>query len=321
METTPRKNIRRLAGRVKRAIKGQNQTTLKDLKGVLGQNLKYRSVESSARQITRLPETKIAVVLHLYYPETWPQFVKHLNNLKQPYDLFISLTGPNINFEPTIKSNYPNAYVFEIPNRGRDVLPFIKLATILSAKNYQYVLKLHSKKSTHRKDGSEWLTDIVSSLLPEDPLVFKKLFNVLDKTNCGIVGPENQYLSLVVNFEANGTWMTRILNRIYNPKISHKYLQVDRTNYGFFAGTMFWARLDAFKPILSTNLPIREFAAERGQIDATLAHALERLFSLVCEIEGKEMYEISAKSVTEIKYKTDNIPDWSDVYIGPKPIK
>jgi hypothetical protein len=82
---------------------------------------------------------------------------------------------------------------------------------------------------------------------------------------------------------------------------------------------MFWARLDAIKPILDRKLKVSRFDSEKGQIDATFAHAIERVFCLVPQIEKKNLYEIGPRGVNKIDYKTTNIPNWSDVYIGPKP--
>jgi lipopolysaccharide biosynthesis protein len=53
----------------------------------------------------------------------------------------------------------------------------------------------------------------------------------------------------------------------------------------FFAGTMFW-----FKPAALQNLPdiVREesWEKERGQLDGTLAHAIERILVDVARANG-----------------------------------
>jgi len=113
--------------------------------------------------------------------------------------------------------------------------------------------------------------------------------------------------------------MTKILSTTYDSQTAYQVLQLERNEHGFFAGTMFWARLDSLRPILSKNWAPSNFEKENGQIDGTFAHAMERVFSLVPQIEGKDLIGISSKAVNKLKYKTTNIPDWSNVYIGPKP--
>lgn len=268
--------------------------------------------------VKRAQSTEIAVVLHLYYTESWWMFKAALKNLHEPFDLFISIPGHRLEFAEKIRSNYRKAYIFQAPNRGRDVLPFIKIGQDLENKGYKYVLKMHSKKSPHRKDGSKWFKNLISNLLPSDPKVMTELMDVIARPNTGIVGPKGQYISLMVNFPANGPRIAEALSNIYSPQTTDKIIR-RRRQYGFFAGTMFWARLDAVKPVISRRFEVSRFDPERGQIDATFAHALERVFCLVPQIEKRDLYEVSSRGVKLISYKTDNIPDWSSVYIGPKP--
>jgi hypothetical protein len=64
-----------------------------------------------------------------------------------------------------------------VPNRGRDVLPFLTVVgRIRELGQYEYLLKLHTKKSLHRKDGAKWLDELLSTLLPEDTnLILERL--------------------------------------------------------------------------------------------------------------------------------------------------
>ena len=48
----------------------------------------------------------------------------------------------------------------------------------------------------------------------------------------------------------------------------------------FVAGTMFYARVSALQPLLNLSIDEDEFEQEAGQVDGTLAHAIERTFSI-----------------------------------------
>ncbi len=269
--------------------------------------------------VHRASTTKLAVIAHLYYTESWDLFKRHLRYLDGiSFDLFVTMPTNNLPFADEIKKSYPNAYIIEVPNKGRDVLPFIKAAGVVKNSGYTYVLKIHSKKSTHRTDGSDWLQDILNCLLPIKAEVYKSLFDVLDDPKTGIVGPKDQYYPLTVNFEANGEHMRLTLNKLFGRSKCYDALQLKRKKYGFFAGTMFWARFDAIELLLNQQYRAKDFETESGQLDGTFAHALERLFGLVAEVNKKKLYEIGPAGVEKIGYESNNVPDWSNVYIGPK---
>jgi len=69
------------------------------------------------------------------------------------------------------------------------------------------------------------------------------------------------------------------------------------------SGSMFWVRPAALKPLLDLNLSIDHFPAEYGQLDGTLAHAIERLFLFVCEKAG-----FTWAKVTHMSFITPDYP-------------
>lgn len=258
-------------------------------------------------------EARLAVVIHLFYIENWPLFREKLQNiLHLSYDLFITLPQQNEDFMEKLRHDFPTAQYIVVPNRGRDVLPFVMTATRLYELRYDYVLKVHSKKSTHWDGGQSWLETTLDQLLPRDNKCIEAIVTALARPGTGVIGPAEYYYPLTVNFDANGTHMTRILSRLFNKDVAWSCLQKNRQEYGFFGGTMFWARLDAIEPILSVA-KVGHFEQEAGQIDGTCAHAFERLFCIVPELNGKTMYELNTKAMQKREYKSGNIPEWSEL--------
>lgn len=257
---------------------------------------------------------ELAVVIHLFYIDNWPLFKRKLGNLlHEQFDLFITMPQQNEDFIENITRDFPRANVLIVPNHGRDVLPFVKVARLIKEMGYTSLLKFHSKKSTHRTDGQDWLEGMLDSLLPEDKELITSVRGVLRNSETGIIGPSGVYYPLTVNFPANGAHMTNIVSKLYGRHKAYEVLQERRQEYGFFGGTMFWARLDAVEKLL--NWPVWYFEREQGQIDGTFAHALERLFCIVPEIEGKKMYELSGQQLINRDYNSDNIPNWSEDHL------
>ena len=64
---------------------------------------------------------------------------------------------------------------------------------------------------------------------------------------------------------------------------------------GFFEGSMFWVRPTALAPLRQLASQADNFEPEAGQVDGTLHHALERLFTVsawasgfrVCDLQGR----------------------------------
>lgn len=273
-------------------------------------NQKYKSLWSRSFKIPS-NNKKCAVVIHLYYLENWSGFVKKLKILEQyiDFDLYITDSANNPQLEEMVLQDYPGAIIITCPNRGRDVLPFIYIAKKIKD-NYEYCLKLHSKKSTHWGGGKKWLDTTLDQLIPSDISAGRQLKTILDSMETGIVGPSDYYYPLTINFPANGEHISRLVAKLFGKNKQYEVTQKNRKLYGFFGGTMFWSRFDAIDKIID-HVDYRMFESENGQIDGTFAHALERLFCVIPEIDNKEIYEFNGRVVKKRPYRSDNIPEWS----------
>jgi lipopolysaccharide biosynthesis protein len=64
-------------------------------------------------------------------------------------------------------------------------------------------------------------------------------------------------------------------------------------DFHFVAGSMFFARKECLLPLLNTGLTEKEFEAEAGQQDGTMAHAVERAFSSGLLVSGLKLADTS----------------------------
>jgi len=221
-----------------------------------------------------------ALVLHLYYADLLPELKPYLAHARN-MDLFVSL-GPEVpsSVVDELRSDFPNCYLAMYRNRGRDTLPFMNLLRVLAAKGYVYGCKVHTKKSPHRDDGSKLRNEAFEALLgsPDHIERLTKMFKA--DPSLGIVAQSQSMLDLCSRNESNRRWLDALLPRLGCPELVGNY------RWQFVAGTMFWFRVPALTRLLSLELTEHDFEDELGQVDGTLAHAIERLITLCCTTEG-----------------------------------
>ena len=137
---------------------------------------------------------------------------------------------------------------------------------------HNIVVKIHTKKSLHRVDGEAWRQDLYDKLLTDDALKIA-ITTLVQNLDVGILGPEGHLVSMNYFWGFNTKRVTELSAR----------LGVDSdelSDLSFVAGSMFIARVDALIPMLNLAINPDEFEIETGQVDGTLAHAMERLFSV-----------------------------------------
>lgn len=220
-----------------------------------------------------------AIVFTLYYEDLIDDFLHYYKELVD-IDLFISLPSHiSRHAMKRLKTEAPLAYLDIFPNKGRDILPFLTLFKIVREKGYLYFGKIHSKKTTYRKDGSNIRKKLFNALLSKGSVArIRNIFH--DNQKIGIVAPAGTLLSLSeLDYSVNNVLHLKNLLTKMGCKRSN-------INFSFIGGSMFWARVDAMDPVFKLYLTENDFEEELGQIDGTLAHAIERLFLFSANLKG-----------------------------------
>jgi lipopolysaccharide biosynthesis protein len=218
-------------------------------------------------------------VIHAWYPEVLDELVRALRNSGLDWRLIVT-TAPERETEvrARLAQQAPDAELEVFPNHGRDVLPFLHVANRLLDEGARVMLKLHTKRSTHRRDGDAWRGELLSRLL--SPARAAAIAQGFDKDpTLGLVAAEGHVQPLHYYWGANRdtVQLLSVLLGIPEP---------DPERDTFIAGTMFWARLDALRPLLDAHLDPWRFESEAGQVDGTFAHAVERIIALAARSTG-----------------------------------
>ncbi len=218
-------------------------------------------------------------VIHAWYPDVFDELLQALQRSGLAWRIVVT-TSPERRdeIERIARARGLQAEVHAFANHGRDILPFLHVAGRLLDEGEDLVLKLHTKRSTHRADGEQWRNELVARLLaPDRAAAIAQAFAA--EPGLGLVAPEGHVQPLHFYWGANERNVRVLLSRlgIAQPNLEHDT---------FIAGSMFWARLPALRPLLDGHLQPSQFEAEAGQVDGTLAHAIERVFALAAREAG-----------------------------------
>lgn len=237
--------------------------------------------------------SRVAVLVHCFYGDVLEMVLDHLERMAHvPHDLFVDVPEDRVSEINGLASRRPDARVFVVPNRGRDILPFLRVAPFLERCGYESLLKVHTKKSPTSTIGPAWLRAILRALIPEDPAVLDQVLDALAQPTTSLIGPERYYYPLSYGASAGeNMYNLNLVLRSRIPQLDPVALAEGfYAQYGFFAGTMFWTRLDALESIY--DIPTAQIEQEPLATDGMLAHSLERLFGLVPPLTGRTMYSV-----------------------------
>ena len=233
---------------------------------------------------------KVAAVIHIFYPELAAEMKNFLLNIPCAVDVFISTTDAQKKSEiEKIFDDFGKGSVtikiFE--NRGRDIAAsFVGFKDIY--KNYDLCVHIHSKKSPHAEERLAGWRDYLYKNLLGSPEIVGGIFEIMTDEKIGLVFP--QYFAPIrvsINWGKNYL-VTKNFLRGLDIEIDNRRL------IEFPAGSMFWFKPKALAPLLESNLTFDDFPEERGQIDGTIAHAIERAFLFIVEAAGYSWIKIVA---------------------------
>jgi lipopolysaccharide biosynthesis protein len=240
---------------------------------------------------TNLDASKVAIVIHSFYPELLPEILDPLQRIPDigrpkiiittPYEKAGACAQQTERYRQDI-----HPLIIGVENRGRDILPFFTAFEYMVRAGYRVFCKLHTKRSLHRGDGKVWRRRLLGSLLDPDrvPAILERLSS---SRTTGLVAPDDHLLPMSTYWGSNKYAVLGLAAR----------LGVDARDVlalPLVAGSMFWARTEALLPLYAL-IDSADFESESGQTDGTMAHAIERLFSVSAYSVGLDCVDVSMK--------------------------
>lgn len=230
-------------------------------------------------------QLRVALHFHVYYPDLFPDMLERLNKNQIRPDLFITVPTQLVYEEVNLllSQNY-SGKVVEIqlvPNRGRDIGPFLTAFGAAFVTNYDVVGHLHTKKTVDIESGNseivkEWRSFLLENLLGgKNKMVDLILSHFASNPSIGIIFPDDPNL---LGWGDNKPYAEVIAQQLMLDPLPENII--------FPVGTMFWAKADALSPLFDHSFDWPDYPSEPLPYDGSMLHALERLLPLVISKRG-----------------------------------
>ena len=268
--------------------------------------LEAKRARKAAKEAKRLatkgqPEPSLAVHLHLFYVDLLPELVSYFANIPYHFDLYISCQEDAD--VAAIKAGLKDLKqvktidIRRLPNRGRDIAPlYVKFAAEIL--KHDYFLHIHSKKSLYSgEEKGGWRRYCLEILLGSQEKI-NDIFDLFKNQNAGLVYPDihEEVPMIAYSWLANEGAATQLF-------ADYDLGQMPAV-FNYPAGSFFWARTDALRPLLEHGYTYEDFPREQGQTDGTLAHALERIVPFISRKQGYDDYILYLDKADTAKNKS-----------------
>ncbi|MGJ7438298.1 rhamnan synthesis F family protein [Streptococcus equinus] len=221
---------------------------------------------------------KVAVHLHTFYVDLLEEFLQQFDNFNFDYDLFLTTDTEDkkAEIEKILDKTGKRARIFLTGNRGRDIIPMLKLKKELT--EYDYIGHFHTKKSPEYPYwvGDSWRNELYQMLIqPADNI----LANFESNDNLGLVIADIpsffRYTKIVDPWNENrfADGMNELWERMnLGRKIDFNNLSTFIMSYG----TFIWFKRETLQPLFDLELAPDEIPSEPIP-QHTILHSIERI--------------------------------------------
>lgn len=275
-----------------------------------------------------LQKRKIALVMHLYFPDLVEDSYMHACSIPEEADVYI--TTDSIEKKETILKTFcklpcHKLEVRVIRNRGRDVSSIlVGVKDVIM--EYDYVCFVHDKKTAQISPGSlgdSFGYKCFANTLYNKTFVYNVLQTFEDNERLGILSPPEPnhgpfYRTLGDEWSNNYESAKKLAEEL---KLEVP-MDPDKEPVAPF-GTFFWFRPKAMQLLYAKDWEYEDFPEEPNNIDGTILHAIERLYPICVQAAGYYpglvmVDEFASIEITNLRYYTREINKilWSKGYLS-----
>lgn len=228
---------------------------------------------------------RVALHIHAYYPDMLEELVARLALNRNRPDLFISVKDEASRAQAAARLEaYPGkvAAIEVVPNRGRDIGPFLTTFGPALVRDFEFIGHLHTKASPHadRLIVERWRNFLLENLIggnKSGSMMDSILSQLATHPDWAMAFPDDP---LPLGWDTNKACAEALARHLMPGDLPEHFC--------FPVGTMFWTRAKVLRPFVELGLNYDDYPVEPLPVDGTLLHALERLFGVVPRALGME---------------------------------
>ena len=236
--------------------------------------------------------TRIALIIHIYYEELAGFCCDYAANMPKNADIYV--TVPTREKLEVVKKAFDrisgNNIEFRIVgNRGRDVAPFLVGCKDIIDK-YDLICKVHDKKVYQimpMSIGAKWGYKCFENTLKNTVFIENVIKTFEENPRLGMLAPPVPNHGPYYPTTGKGEWGDNFaVTKEWADKLGVNVDMDENKEPIAPLGSMFWFRTKALKGLFDHDWEYDEFPEEPVDTDATVLHALERLYPFCVQNEG-----------------------------------
>lgn len=241
---------------------------------------------------------RILVHVHIYYPELWPELKCCVKNIMQTAytDVFVTSSQVDAGLLADIQELGENVKFLQVPNKGFDVGPFFYVLNRINLEDYDYVVKLHTKRNITANPwllndinvgSAKWRHYLINFCITPDK--WRKTLKALENPHVGMISDKHVIMKKDVLDQDDVNKVLKVLSQLgFNTQQKKEYV----------AGTMFVVKAFLLNS-LQHRYDLDDFEESSRQKELYLAHIMERIFGYLVCAQGYSLESFDGKKISK----------------------
>jgi lipopolysaccharide biosynthesis protein len=229
---------------------------------------------------------RIAVMAHVYHAERWEELAAYLDNIAEPFDLFAAIVREDDAkcVRASLPENVERCFLGVVPNRGRDMAPFLASLRIVHRLDYEIALRVNTEETSMCNGGGESWKDMLEKSLGSRAATSDILYLLRSEHEIGLIAASGHLLPAESSWGQRGEAELNLMH--FERLVTEVGLPRRTRGFCFPAGPVYWFRPRALSPLAALEIEEDDAPSESGQADWTIAQALEPIVGLASSTDG-----------------------------------